>query len=66
MHTTLFTCRARNISNGTPCINYKSELLWRSSDPKPGCIVTVEKEIIVEAHVGCGAEGGGGSVEMAA
>lgn len=46
MPTTLLTSRAWNVSNGTPRINYKSKFLRRSSDPKPGRIVTATNQFI--------------------
>lgn len=64
MSATLFTSGAGNICNSTTRINNKSETLWRSPDPKPCGIVTVAKEIVVEAHAGVWPERVG-SVEMA-
>lgn len=63
MLAALFTSRARNISNSTSGINYKSKSLRRSPDPKPSRVIPVEEEIVVERHASVGR---GARVEMAA
>lgn len=50
----LFTGRTRNIGNSTSCIHYKRKNLRWSSDPKPSCVIPVEKKIVVETHASIG------------
>lgn len=50
MLATLFASRARNISNSTAGINYKSKSLRGCPDPQTSCIIPIKKEIVVEGH----------------